>query len=233
VTIGVIVFPGSNCDHDVYHVIQHVCGVDARFLWHKDTDLAGVNALVLPGGFSYGDYLRPGALARVSPIMAEVKRFAEQGRPVLGICNGFQVLLESGMLPGALVRNRDQRFICKPMSLRVETSNSPYTGGFEAGQVVNFPIAHADGNYEAHGDTIKALEDDDRVAFRYAHPDGVVDDGSNPNGSMNHIAGILNPGRNVLGLMPHPERAAEALLGGTDGRILFDGLISQLVEQST
>lgn len=229
--IGVIVFPGSNCDHDVYHVIKHVCGADARFIWHKDQDYAGVDALVLPGGFSYGDYLRPGAIARVSPAMAEVKRFVTQGRPVLGICNGFQILVESGILPGALVRNRDQRFICKPMPLRVETTDSPYTAGFAKGQVVNFPVAHADGNYEALPDTIKELEDNDRVAFRYAAEDGTVDEGSNPNGSMNNIAGLLNPGRNVLGLMPHPERVTEDVLGGTDGRALFEGMIKKLVEQ--
>ncbi len=231
-TIGVVVFPGSNCDHDVYHVIKHVCGADARFLWHKEADLSGVDALVLPGGFSYGDYLRPGAIARVSPIMAEVKRFADQGRPVLGICNGFQVLVEAGILPGALVRNRDQRFICKPMPLRVETTNSPYTRGYSQGELVNFPIAHADGNYEAHEDTLKELEDGDRVAFRYADASGKVTDEANPNGSMNNIAGILNAGRNVLGLMPHPERAAEAVLGGEQGRALFEGMISQLVEQN-
>ncbi|MBI5136356.1 MAG: phosphoribosylformylglycinamidine synthase subunit PurQ [Nitrospirae bacterium] len=231
-TIGVVVFPGSNCDHDVYHVIKHVCGEDARFLWHKDRELSGIDGLVLPGGFSYGDYLRCGAIARVSPIMAEVRRFAEQGRPVLGICNGFQVLVEAGILPGALVHNRDQHFICRPMHLRVASAASPYTQGYAKGQVVNFPIAHADGNYQALPDTIQELEDNDRVAFRYARPDGTVDDAANPNGSIHNIAGILNAGRNVLGLMPHPERAAEPELGCTDGRALFMGMISNLVEHS-
>jgi len=226
VTIGVVVFPGSNCDHDVYHVIKHVCGAEARFVWHKETDLSGIDALVLPGGFSYGDYLRPGAIAKVSPIMAEVIRFADAGRPVLGICNGFQVLTEARLLPGALVRNRDRNFICQDMPLKVETADTPFTSGYTPGQVVNFPIAHADGNYEAHEDTLKELEDQNRVVFRYCHPDGTVDSAANPNGSMHEVAGITNARRNVVGLMPHPERAAEEALGCTDGRAMFEGLLS-------
>ncbi len=227
-TVGIVVFPGSNCDHDMEHAIATICGGDTRMLWHKETDLSGIDALALPGGFSYGDYLRCGALAKVSPIMAEVKRFAEAGRPVIGICNGFQILVEAGLLPGALVRNRDMHFICKDMSLVVTATDSPFTSGYEKGQVVNFPIAHADGNYEAEADTIKQLEDEGRVAFRYCLPDGTVNDEANPNGSMNNIAGILNAGRNVLGIMPHPERNAESAMGSGEGRILFDTLLGHL-----
>jgi phosphoribosylformylglycinamidine synthase I len=226
-TIGVVVFPGSNCDHDVLHVIQAVCGAEARFLWHKEHDVAGIDALVLPGGFSYGDYLRPGAMARISPIMAEVARFAKAGRPVVGICNGFQVLVEAGILPGALVRNRDQRFICRPVSLTVETTDSPYTRGYERGQVVTFPIAHADGNYQADADTLKRLEDAGRVAFRYAGPDGEDGEVFNPNGSVHRIAGLLGEHPNTIGLMPHPERCAEDVLGGEDGRAFFAGLVAE------
>ncbi|MFQ5507966.1 MAG: phosphoribosylformylglycinamidine synthase subunit PurQ [Leptospirillia bacterium] len=229
-TVGIVVFPGSNCDHDVHHVITTLCGGAARFIWHKETDLSDVSAIVLPGGFSYGDYLRCGAIAHVSPVMAEVKRFAAAGRPVLGICNGFQIMVESGILPGALVRNRDLRFICKDACLTVESTDSPYTENYRVGEVVNFPIAHADGNYEAHADTIKALEDQGRVAFRYASADGVVDDAANPNGSMNNIAGIFGEHKNVLGMMPHPERMAEALLGGDCGSGLFRGLLAHISE---
>jgi len=230
VTIGVVVFPGSNCDHDVLRVLTDVCGAEARFLWHKERDLGGARALVLPGGFSYGDYLRPGAMARISPIMAEVARFAREGRPVVGICNGFQVLVEAGLLPGALVRNRDQRFICRTVTLQVCATDSPYTRGYAAGQVVRFPIAHADGNFQADADTLKAIEDQDRVAFRYAGPDGEVDDAHNPNGSAHHIAGLFGERRTTLGLMPHPERRSEAVLGGEDGRAFFAGLLEEVAE---
>jgi phosphoribosylformylglycinamidine synthase subunit PurQ / glutaminase len=230
--IGVVVFPGSNCDHDVAHVLARVCGADVRMLWHRSRDLAGIDALVLPGGFSYGDYLRAGAMAKVSPIMAEVARFAREGRPVVGICNGFQVMVEAGILPGALVRNRDLRFICREVPLRVEHTDSPYTAGYRPGQVVRFPIAHADGNYQADADTLKLLEDGDRVAFRYAAPDGSPagsrDDAHNPNGSARAIAGIFGTNRNTLGLMPHPERCAEAVLGSADGRPFFAGLVAAL-----
>ncbi len=232
-TIGVVVFPGSNCDHDVHHVAATVLGADVRMLWHKETDVSGLSAIVLPGGFSYGDYLRSGAMAKVSPIMSEVKRFADAGRPVLGICNGFQILVEARILPGALVRNRDQRFICRGVSLTVETTHSPYTASYKKGQVVHYPIAHADGNYEASADTLKRLEDDDRVAFRYADANGQVTEAANPNGSMNNIAGILNAGRNVLGLMPHPERNAEAELGDASGLPLFSALLAHLEGSST
>jgi phosphoribosylformylglycinamidine synthase subunit PurQ / glutaminase len=230
--IGVVVFPGSNCDHDVAHVLGSVCGADVRMLWHRSRDLEGVGALVLPGGFSYGDYLRAGAMAKVSPIMAEVARFAREGRPVVGICNGFQVLVEAGILPGALVRNRDLRFLCRDVTLRVERTDSPYTSGYSGGQVVRFPIAHADGNFQADTDTLKALEDDAKVAFRYCAPDGSSDgspdDAHNPNGSANAIAGIFGAHRNTLGLMPHPERCAEEVLGGADGRPFFEGLVAAL-----
>jgi phosphoribosylformylglycinamidine synthase I len=225
--IGVVVFPGSNCDHDVAHVLR-VCGAEVRMLWHRSRDLEGVDALVLPGGFSYGDYLRAGAMAKVSPIMAEVARLARAGHPVVGICNGFQVLVEAGILPGALVRNRDLRFICRTVTLRVERTDSPCTAGYAPGQVVRFPIAHADGNYQADPDTLKALEDEGRIAFRYAAPDGTLDDAHNPNGSARQIAGVFGTHRNTLGLMPHPERCAEAVLGSTDGRPFFTGLIAAL-----
>jgi phosphoribosylformylglycinamidine synthase I len=226
--IGVVVFPGSNCDHDVAHVLAQVCGAEVRMLWHRSRDLMGVDALVLPGGFSYGDYLRAGAMAKVSPIMAEVARFAREGRPVVGICNGFQVLVEAGILPGALVRNRDLRFICRAVTLRVERTDSPYTAGYAQGQVVTFPIAHADGNYQADPDTLKGLEDEGRIAFRYSAPDGTLDDAHNPNGSARAIAGVFGTNRNTLGLMPHPERCAEAVLGSADGRPFFSGLIAAL-----
>jgi len=226
--IGVVVFPGSNCDHDVAHVLGRVCGADVRMLWHRSRDLSGIDALVLPGGFSYGDYLRAGAMAKVSPIMAEVAQFVRAGRPVLGICNGFQVLVEAGILPGALVRNRDLRFICREVTLRVEHTDSPYTAGYSPGQVVRFPIAHADGNYQADADTLKRLADDGRIAFRYAAPDGTLDDAHNPNGSALSIAGIFGTHRNTLGLMPHPERCAEEVLGSADGRPFFAGLVAAL-----
>ena len=230
--IGVVVFPGSNCDHDVAHVLSAVCGAEVRMLWHRSHDLEGADALVLPGGFSYGDYLRAGAMAKVSPIMAEVARFAREGRPVVGICNGFQVLVEAGILPGALVRNRDLRFICRDVTLRVEQTDSPCTSGYSRGQVVRFPIAHADGNYQADADTLKRLEDEAKVAFRYCAPDGTSvssrDDAHNPNGSANAIAGIFGEHRNTLGLMPHPERCAEEILGNADGRPFFEGLVAAL-----
>ncbi|MDH4228733.1 MAG: phosphoribosylformylglycinamidine synthase subunit PurQ [Nitrospirota bacterium] len=229
-TIGIVVFPGSNCDHDVEHVIGRVCGAKTRFLWHKETSLEGISAVVLPGGFSYGDYLRCGAIARVSPIMEEVRRFARQGRPVVGICNGFQVLVEAGILPGALVRNASLNFICRPVSLRVERTDSPYTTGYLERQVVNFPIAHADGNFQADAETLRRLEGEGRVAFRYCAPDGRVDPAANPNGSLGNIAGIFGTTRNVLGLMPHPERNAEGALGDASGRPFFAGLLNHLAE---
>lgn len=222
---GVIVFPGSNCDHDCYHVVKHVFNQDAEYVWHKSTGVKGFDCLILPGGFSYGDYLRTGAIASFSPIMNEVIEFANKGGLVLGICNGFQILAESGLLPGVLMRNKDLKFICKGTHLRVENNSSPFTSSYKKGEVVNIPIAHADGNYYADADTIKRLEDTGRVAFRYSTADGKATMDANPNGSCNNIAGVLSEKGNVLGMMPHPERACEGELKSTDGRAVFESII--------
>jgi len=212
---GVVVFPGSNCDHDAWHAASRVAGHEAEFLWHGDRDLKGADCVILPGGFSYGDYLRCGAIAKFSPIMEAVKHHAQAGGLVLGICNGFQILTECGLLPGALVRNRGLKFICKPVRLRVETADSPFTCAYRKGEEVVIPIAHGEGCYVADERTLDELEAEDRVAFRYLE---------NPNGSLRDIAGILNRGRNVLGMMPHPERAVETLLGSADGLRVFESL---------
>ncbi len=225
---GVIVFPGSNCDHDAYHVISKHVGQPVDFVWHRDTDLSSYDAVIIPGGFSYGDYLRAGALARFSPVMTSVKRFAESGRLVLGICNGFQILCEAGLLPGALIRNRDLHFICEHVFVRVENSNTPFTNELEQGSVLRLPIAHAEGNYVCDEDTLKMLKEEKRIIFRYCNEAGEVTDDANPNGSRDNIAGICNRGRNVLGLMPHPERACEDLLGSSDGRDIFRSLAATL-----
>jgi phosphoribosylformylglycinamidine synthase len=227
---GVIVFPGSNCDHDCYHVVKHVFKQEAEYVWHKSTDLKGFDCVILPGGFSYGDYLRTGAIASSSPVMGEVVSFAKKGGLVLGICNGFQILTEAGLLPGVLMRNRGLKFICSRVNLRVENATSPFTRDYKPGQVVDIPIAHADGNYYAGPDTIKQLEDAGRVAFRYSTADGAVNDAANPNGSLNNIAGILNEAGNVLGMMPHPERACEGELGPLDGRGVFESIIGSLLK---
>lgn len=226
---GVVVFPGSNCDHDVYHVLKHVLGQDATFLWHQDDTVQGADLVVLPGGFSYGDYLRAGALASLSPIMGAVKRHAEAGGLVLGICNGFQVLLEAGLLPGAMRRNQSLRFLCRDVHLKVERADTPYTGQLREGQVLRLPIAHAEGNYEDAPEKLDALEANRQVVFRYVAPDGSradEDPQHNPNGSARGIAGIVNAGGNVLGMMPHPERSAEQVLGNTDGL----GILASVVE---
>jgi phosphoribosylformylglycinamidine synthase I len=225
---GIVVFPGSNCDEDAFHAAKDVFGQDAEYLWHKDTDLKGADVLVLPGGFAHGDYLRTGAMARFSPIMGEVKRFAGAGGPVIGICNGFQVLLESGLLPGAMLRNRSLKYRCEHVYLKVEQTDTPFTCAAAAGQVLRIPIGHGEGNYFAPPETIKALEDNRQVILRYTSPDGRVDDNWNPNGSVNAIASICNAGRNVVGMMPHPERACEPLLGGTDGRIIFESIVGAM-----
>lgn len=222
---GIIVFPGSNCDHDCYHVVKHVFSQKAEYIWHKDTDLKGSDCLILPGGFSYGDYLRTGAIARFSPVMNEVVAFAKKGGLVLGICNGFQILTEAGLLPGVLMRNKGLKFICKHTSLKVENNRTPFTTSYCEGAVLNVPIAHADGNYFADPDMIKALEDNGRVVLRYSTPDGKVTIEANPNGSVNNIAGITNEAGNVVGMMPHPERASEKELGSTDGRGVFESII--------
>ena len=221
---GVIVFPGSNCDHDAYHVMGHVLGHETRFIWHKETQLSGVDLVIIPGGFSYGDYLRAGAVARFSPIMDSVVRFAESGGLVLGICNGFQVLCECGLLPGALLRNQSLRFVCKWTCLRTENVDVPYTRGLSRGQVLRIPIAHGDGNYFAEDAVLQELEQNCQVVFRYCDPDGTVTDKANPNGSANSIAGIVNTEGNVLGMMPHPERASESILGSRDGALIFESL---------
>ena len=225
---GVIVFPGSNCDHDAYHVISKHVGQPVDFIWHRDTDLSSYDAVIIPGGFSYGDYLRAGALARFSPVMKSVQRFAAQGKFVLGVCNGFQILCEAGLLPGALIRNRDLHFICDHVYVRVESSDTPYTSELDRGSVLRIPIAHAEGNYVCDDATLADLNRDDRVIFRYSDQHGAITESANPNGSRENIAGICSPGRNVLGLMPHPERACEDLLGSSDGRDIFRSLAGTL-----
>ena len=225
---GVVVFPGSNCDHDAYHVLKHILGRDTEFVWHGRTDLKGFDCVVLPGGFSYGDYLRPGAIARFSPVMEKVVDFARKGGFVVGICNGFQILTEAGLLPGVLMRNRTLKFICDYVHVRVETTSTPFTSRYRDGEVLRLPIAHADGNYFADEDTLKILEDEDRIVFRYSTPDGRIEDSSNPNGALRNIAGILNRERNVLGMMPHPERACEGILGSRDGLRFFESIIDAI-----
>ena len=229
-TFAVVVFPGSNCDHDAYHAVKHVYGQDARFVWHKDTDLGNADVVILPGGFSYGDYLRTGVIARFSPIMGAVQAFAKAGGPVIGICNGFQILLECGLLPGAMLRNRDVKFHCEHVSLRVEQTDTPFTNKATVGQVLSVPVAHGEGNYFAAPEVIAQLEADRRVIFRYVTPHGEVTDAANPNGSINNIAGVCNETRNVVGLMPHPERAVEAVTGSADGRIIFDSIIATAMD---
>jgi phosphoribosylformylglycinamidine synthase I len=228
---AVIVFPGSNCDHDAYHAVKHVLGQDAEFIWHKETNLKGADAVILPGGFSYGDYLRTGAIARFSPVMGAVKAFAAAGGPLLGICNGFQVLTETGLLPGALLRNRDLKFHCEHVRVRVEQINTPFTLRATAGQVLSLPIAHGEGNYFADPETITLLESSGRVVFRYCDAGGRITDEANPNGSVNNIAGICNEARNVVGLMPHPERACESPLGSADGLVLLESVTAALSRQ--
>ncbi|MDA8388905.1 MAG: phosphoribosylformylglycinamidine synthase subunit PurQ [Nitrospiraceae bacterium] len=227
--IGVIVFPGSNCDHDCYHVLKHVMGASVRFVWHKERELpAGTEAAVLPGGFAYGDYLRTGAIARLSSVMAAVERFADKGGPVIGICNGFQVLVEAGLLPGALLRNSGMKFICRDVFLRVENAGTPFTNSFRQGAVLRMPIAHGEGNYFLEGPALKTLNENNQVAFRYSTAGGGITPEANPNGSLENIAGITNRQGNVLGMMPHPERSAEAVLGNTDGRLIFESLFAWL-----
>ncbi len=225
---GVIVFPGSNCDHDAYHVISKHVGQPVDFVWHRETDLSPYDAVIIPGGFSYGDYLRAGALASFSPVMASVKEFAARGRLVLGICNGFQILCEAGLLPGALIRNKELHFICQHVRVRVETTETPFTHMLHAGQVLNLPIAHAEGNYVCDDETYEELVREDRVVFRYSDAAGELTGEANLNGSRDHIAGICSRERNVLGLMPHPERACEDLLGSSDGRDIFRSLAATL-----
>lgn len=226
---GVIVFPGSNCDRDVVYITQDILKQPTRKVWHQETDLGDIDVVVVPGGFSYGDYLRCGAIARFSPIMRSVLDHAQAGKPVLGICNGFQILTEVGLLPGALVRNRDLHFICDRVPLTVDGQDRFWTQGYGSKTQINLPIAHGEGRYHADADTLARLEDQGQVLFRYCSPSGTVDESGNPNGSLNNIAGICNQAGNVLGMMPHPERAADPQLGSTDGLGLFEGLLqSQL-----
>jgi phosphoribosylformylglycinamidine synthase len=232
---GVVVFPGSNCDRDTIHVLQNVMGFETKSIFHKETSLEGFgpgDCIVLPGGFSYGDYLRSGAIARFSPIMDAVIKFAGEGGYVLGICNGFQVLCEAGLLPGALLRNRNQQFICQNIYMRTETTNSAVTSVLNPGQVLKVPIAHAEGRYYADADTMAAIVKNDQVLFRYSDKDGNVNDSTNINGATDNIAGITNPTRNVFGMMPHPERASEEQLGNTDGRAIFESLKATVLQMA-
>jgi phosphoribosylformylglycinamidine synthase subunit PurQ / glutaminase len=227
---AVVVFPGSNCDADAYHAVRHVLGREAELVWHKDTSLGGADVVILPGGFAHGDYLRTGAIARFSPIMQTVRAFAEAGGPVLGVCNGFQVLLEAGLLPGAMLRNAGLRFHCEHVHLRVEQTDTPFTLACRPGQVLRMPVAHGDGNYFAAPEVIDRLEAGRQVIFRYADAAGAMTDAANPNGSVRSIAGICNEGRNVVGLMPHPERACEAVLGSADGLVLFESAVRAVTD---
>jgi phosphoribosylformylglycinamidine synthase I len=229
--IGVVVFPGSNCDHDAFHAFHDVLHQPVEFIWHQSQDLTGFDAVILPGGFSYGDYLRTGAIAKFSPVMRAIEQFARAGGPVLGICNGFQILCESGLLPGALMRNSGLRFICREVNIAVQTTATPFTNGAQVGQVLRMPIAHADGQYFCDAETLADLKRNDQIVFRYCAPDGSLDPAANPNGSLDFIAGVTNRQRNVVGLMPHPERAVESALGGTDGLVILRSLIQTLERQ--
>lgn len=228
---GVIVFPGSNCDHDAYHVVSKHVGQPVDFVWHKETNLDAYDAILIPGGFSYGDYLRAGALAKFSPVMAAVKDFAASGRFVFGVCNGFQILCEAGLLPGALIRNSGLHFICRHVNVRVENADSPFTSELEKREILSIPIAHAEGNYVCDDQTFAELEDDNQIIFRYCDETGDATSEANPNGSRSNIAGISNKEGNVLGMMPHPERACEELLGSNDGRDIFRSLTKAIQSQ--
>jgi phosphoribosylformylglycinamidine synthase len=225
---GIVTFPGSNCDYDTYHAIVDTLGEEAVMLWHKDHDLQGSDVVILPGGFSYGDYLRPGAIARFSPIMQEVVQHAERGGPVIGICNGFQIACEAGLLPGALLRNASLKFVCAPIHLRVESTDTLFTSRYDRGQTIVVPIAHGDGRYSADEETLDRLEGQGQVVFRYAPSPLEAAEAYNPNGSMRDIAGIVNGAGNVLGMMPHPERAVDALLGSADGLPLFESILQRV-----
>ena len=225
---GVVTFPGSNCDYDAFRAVVDSFGEEAVYIWHKAHDLQGADVIVLPGGFSYGDYLRPGAIARFSPVMQEVIEHARRGAPVIGICNGFQIACEAGLLPGALLRNKSLQFVSAPVALRVENTDTLFTSGYENGQVITVPIAHGDGRFTADPDTLQEIEESGRVVFRYVDATGNAADNANPNGSMNSIAGIVNAEGNVLGMMPHPERALDDRLGSSDGRGLFESILARV-----
>jgi phosphoribosylformylglycinamidine synthase len=226
---GVVVFPGSNCDHDAFYAIGNILHKPVEFIWHQSQDLVNCDAVILPGGFSYGDYLRTGAIARFSPVMKSVEKFAKSGGMVLGICNGFQTLCEAGLLPGAMMRNSGLRFICRHVHIRVEQTDTPFTNGASKGQILKIPIAHSDGCYTADEADIAELEKNRQILFRYTTPDGANDAAGNPNGSMHNIAGICNRERNVAGLMPHPERAVESALDSADGLVIFKSMVEALV----
>ncbi|GIK60555.1 MAG: phosphoribosylformylglycinamidine synthase subunit PurQ [Ignavibacteriota bacterium] len=225
---GVVVFPGSNCDHDTYYVLRKIIDVDVVFLWHKQTSLEGCNIIILPGGFAYGDYLRTGAVARFSPIMTEVIRFANNGGYVFGICNGFQILLEAGLLPGVMIRNESLNFVCKDIYLKIENSNTVLTKGITNKSLLKIPIAHGEGNYFTDEKTLGELEDNHQIVFRYSTIDGSVNSQANPNGSISNIAGIMNKKGNVFGMMPHPERSSDPVLGKTDGSLIFNSLVNNI-----
>jgi len=225
IRFGVVVFPGSNCDADAYDSVRSFAGADARYLWHKDTELDGLDCVILPGGFSYGDYLRCGAIARFSPIMSAVKSFADNGGLVIGICNGFQILLEAGMLPGAMHQNEGLKFVCELVNLRVENNETPFTNGYERGQVVKIPVAHHEGNYFIDEAGLAEIEANGQIVVRYCNESGETTGEANPNGSLGNIAGVCNKERNVFGLMPHPERVCDATVGGTDGRGVFESIL--------
>ena len=227
-TIGVLVFPGSNCDHDAYSALKHQMGAQTRFIWHKETDLYGIDAIIVPGGFSYGDYLRSGAIARFSPIMKEVEEFARKGGPVIGICNGFQILLEAGLLPGTMMHNENLRFVCKMVHLSCLNNSTIFTSEVDTTNPLAIPIAHGEGNYFADSELLKQLYDHRQVVFKYCYPDGSITPEANPNGSVDNIAGICNKKGNVLGMMPHPERAVDRRIGSEDGQHIFKSLIHAL-----
>lgn len=229
VKFGIVVFPGSNCDHDAYNVAKHVMNQDAHFIWHKESSLGDADVIVLPGGFSYGDYLRTGAIARFSPVMKEVVRFARNGGTVLGICNGFQILLEAGLLPGAMLRNSSLKFVCTFVRVKVENANTRFTSECERGEALQIPVAHGEGNYLADDETIDSLLEHNQIVLRYCNSAGEIDAAANPNGSLLNIAGIINKEGNVLGMMPHPERASEPVLGSGDGKKIFQSMIESLV----
>jgi phosphoribosylformylglycinamidine synthase len=226
---GVVIFPGSNCDYDAYYSLRKILGFDVTFLWHKETDLKGCDAVILPGGFSYGDYLRTGAIARFSPIMNSVINFAKDGGYVMGICNGFQILLEAGLLPGVMLRNKSLKFICKDIYLSPVNGDTSFTREIEDDTIIKVPIAHGDGNYFADEETLRSLIDNNQVVFKYCSPDGIINEEFNANGSLMNIAGIINKEGNVLGMMPHPERCCDAVLGKTDGRLIFSSLANQII----
>ena len=224
---GVVVFPGSNCDHDAFYALKKILNYDSTFLWHKESDLQGSNVIILPGGFSYGDYLRSGAIARFSPIMNSVVNFANKGGIVTGICNGFQILLEAGLLPGVMLKNENLKFVCKNVNLKVENRNIKFTSSVKK-DVIKFPIAHGEGNYFADDDTLKLLQDNNQIVFRYSSASGLTESKFNPNGSRLNIAGIINKKGNILGMMPHPERCVDPILGNTDGKYIFESIVDNL-----